>query len=682
VCGAAQASTNIALGGTASQSSTLGGIPTGAASAAIDGNTDGNFYNASVTHTNLETSPWWQVDLRSVSQVDSVTVWNRTDCCALRLTDYWVFVSNVPFLASDTPTTLANRPNTISSHQTSAPNPSVTIAVNGQGRYVRVQLSGAGNLSLAEVQVTGTGAVPTNIAIGKSATQSSTLLGYSWAVASSAVDGSTNGDFFQQSVTHTQADVNAWWQVDLGGAATVNSVIIWNRTDCCTTRLSDYWVFVSNTPFQPTDTPTSLLGRANTYSNHQTTTPSPFTTINPGTQGRYVRVQLTGIGNLSLAELQVIGTGGGDALPPTNLAMGKSALQSSTLSGYPSAIAGSAVDGNVDGGFFNGSVTHTNPEPNPWWQVDLGITTIVTNVVVWNRTDCCVSRLSDYYVFVSDTPFQAFDTPATLQVRANTFVSHQSQSPNPSTTIPVNQSGRYVRIQLNTGNPLSLAEVQVYGATPVSNQSSVLFQDNFVTAAVQPNRSDWTTDPTDQVTDWTSPEGVGRFSIGNKGAQLSVSTFNPSGAGVTGTHARTVKSFSPTENTTIVYNARLQLTSMQAGLVYGIYLKGQQGKIGIEFASGMVRLTGKSEPVNLPDGFDALAAHDWTIKWSLSRVDYFVDGQLLGSSTEQVPQTAMHANVIALAAEEGGALQPASSSALNQTFTALLRSVTVSSIAY
>src|SRR5207247_2268044 len=44
-----------------------------------------------------------------------------------------------------------------SSHQTTAPNPSANIFVpNAQGRYVRVQLSGADYLSLAEVQVLGT----------------------------------------------------------------------------------------------------------------------------------------------------------------------------------------------------------------------------------------------------------------------------------------------------------------------------------------------------------------------------------------------------------------------------------------------------------------------------------------------------------------------------------------------
>jgi alpha-L-fucosidase len=95
--------------------------------------------------------------------------------------------------------------------------------------------------------------------------------------------------------------------------------------------------------------------------------------------------------------------------------------------------------------------------------VDLGASTPVGSVVIWNRTDCCGSRLGDYWVFVSDTPFQAADTPTTLQSRLGTFASHQTTAPNPSATIPVSAQGRYVRVQLSSPNYLSLAEVQVFG---------------------------------------------------------------------------------------------------------------------------------------------------------------------------------------------------------------------------
>jgi hypothetical protein len=261
-------------------------------------------------------------------------------------------------------------------------------------------------------------------------------------------------------VTATNADQNAWWQVDLGASASVSSIAIWNRTDCCTSRLGDYWVFVSNTPFLPTDTPATLQNRAGTFASHQTTAPNPSTTITVGAQGRYVRVQLSGANNLSLAEVQVFGAGG--VVVPMNVAQGKLTSQSSTFPA-PTAGAASAVDGNTDGNFPDGSVTATNLDANPWWQVDLGNSTAVTTIVIWNRTDCCSSRLSDYWVFVSDTPFGPNDTPATLQNRPGTFSSHQTTAPNPSATITADAQGRYVRVQLSMAGYLSLAEVQVFG---------------------------------------------------------------------------------------------------------------------------------------------------------------------------------------------------------------------------
>ncbi|HLK65117.1 MAG TPA: discoidin domain-containing protein [Bryobacteraceae bacterium] len=426
----------------ASQSSTLPGAPP--AGVAMDGNTDGNFFDGSVTATNFETNPWWQVDLGTATTIGSLGIWNRTDCCGSRLSDYWVFVSNTPFLATDTPATLASRAGTFVSHQTTAPNPSVLIPVGTSARYVRVQLSGTDYLSLAEVQVissTEHGPVV--------ASQSSTFP--SAPSAEVAVDGNTDGNFFDGSVTATNLEANPWWQVDLGTATTVGTVVIWNRTDCCGSRLSDYWVFVSNTPFLATDTPATLASRAGTFASHQTAAPNPSTVIQFGVLGRYVRVQLSGSNILSLAEVQVLGTSG----------PAKVASQSSTLPGAPDARV--AIDGNTDGNFFHGSVTATNLEANPWWQVDLGVPIAVNSVTIWNRTDCCGSRLSDYWVFVSDTPFLATDTTATLASRAGTFASHQTSAPAPSVTIPFGVQGRYVRVQLSGTDYLSLAEVQVSG---------------------------------------------------------------------------------------------------------------------------------------------------------------------------------------------------------------------------
>jgi hypothetical protein len=68
--------TNVALGKAAKQSTTDWG---GSASRAVDGNTSGNYWSNSVTHTAFQSNPWWEVDLGSMTDVDRIVVWNRTD---------------------------------------------------------------------------------------------------------------------------------------------------------------------------------------------------------------------------------------------------------------------------------------------------------------------------------------------------------------------------------------------------------------------------------------------------------------------------------------------------------------------------------------------------------------------------------------------------------------------------
>jgi hypothetical protein len=150
--------------------------------------------------------------------------------------------------------------------------------------------------------------------------------------------------------------------------------------------------------------------------------------------------------------------------PGSNLAVGKPAVQSSTLPGYAATGAAGAVDGNTGGNFSDGSVTSTNRDTNAWWQVDLLTSSPIGSITIWNRTDCCPSRLSDYWVFLSDTPFSSTDTPGMLQKRAGIWKSHQTSVPNPSTTIRIDGAkGRYIRVQLTGTDYLSLAEVQVFG---------------------------------------------------------------------------------------------------------------------------------------------------------------------------------------------------------------------------
>jgi len=149
-----------------------------------------------------------------------------------------------------------------------------------------------------------------NLAQGKAAKQSTTAGGE----AAKAVDGNTDGNFAAASVTHTGSQENAWWDLDLGATAAINYFRIWNRTDCCQSRLKDYWVFASDRPFADADTPERLTSRPNTWSNHQISPPDPNVMIATGRiQARYIRIQLgrpqePSMNYLSLGEVEVLGT--------------------------------------------------------------------------------------------------------------------------------------------------------------------------------------------------------------------------------------------------------------------------------------------------------------------------------------------------------------------------------------
>ena len=161
-----------------------------------------------------------------------------------------------------------------------------------------------------------------------------------------------------------------------------------------------------------------------------------------------------------------------------NLAQGRSATQSATNSG---AEAGRAVDGNTNGDYNAGSVAHTTYAAHSWWQVDLGGEQWLDAVQLWNRTDCCGERLTNFYLFVSDAPFASTD-PAVLLADPAVWNHHVTGAAERTATLPVNRHGRYVRVQLAGENYLQLAEVQVYGmpgavdqwptAQPVTTTSS------------------------------------------------------------------------------------------------------------------------------------------------------------------------------------------------------------------
>ena len=109
---------NIALKGEARQISTDFG---GDARLAIDGNTNGQYFEAkSTTHTAAGKDPWWELDLLAARKIDRIVLWNRTDGAGDRLSNYRIIVLN------------EKRESIWRKDVAPQPNPNSEFAVNGQ----------------------------------------------------------------------------------------------------------------------------------------------------------------------------------------------------------------------------------------------------------------------------------------------------------------------------------------------------------------------------------------------------------------------------------------------------------------------------------------------------------------------------------------------------------------------
>jgi hypothetical protein len=153
-----------------------------------------------------------------------------------------------------------------------------------------------------------------------------------------------------------------------------------------------------------------------------------------------------------------------------NWAIGRPASQSSIAPDLPPWIgpsryveeldrvgcAAKAVDGDTHGNFFHNTVTHTGLDNKAWWQVDLLVTKKIERIQIYNRTDCCMDRLSNFNVIILN--------------ENNREVWKQHEVNNPPLSVltysPGGVNGRYVKVQLDGSNYLSLGEVKVFGHRP------------------------------------------------------------------------------------------------------------------------------------------------------------------------------------------------------------------------
>lgn len=387
---------NVAQCKPARQSSTMASrvnntITAGVAGKAVDG-------KESLSHTDCEAAPWWEVNLLSMRSISEVILHNRQDAFFERLNGVLVELIDD---AGDVVASAQHDPGTDGMIQFSwlskfdevgASRVKISTRFEGQCDY----------LNLADVEVISTciegdacltmdDCIYGNVAQCKPARQISTMGG---SIANNAINGI-------DSLSHTDCEENPWWEVDLLGVYHVSEVIIFNRVDCCAERLSGVMVelldhngttlkLIQHDASQEGIIEDKWIAYFDQFDFYMASTVRISTLHAPGT-----------CGFLNMADVQVMGIcQEGDACytgstcAHGDVAQCKKAEQSSTRNG---AAAIKATNGE------NGDIAMTTCEQEPWWMVDLETRRDVSEVVVYNRLDCCSEQLNGVTVSLLDS---------------------------------------------------------------------------------------------------------------------------------------------------------------------------------------------------------------------------------------------------------------------------------------
>jgi DNA-binding beta-propeller fold protein YncE/mono/diheme cytochrome c family protein len=151
---------------------------------------------------------------------------------------------------------------------------------------------------LSEKQVALASRPEFNIALGKSATQSSTQ---GAAHAALAINGDRAAD---GSVAQTLVELNSWWAIDLGAQYNVQAVRLWPAADCCDAA-GRLHLLLSGAPFA-TQTLTATQAQPGVSDLVLTLPITAPVTVDLARVGRYLRLQLAGSGALALAEVELL----------------------------------------------------------------------------------------------------------------------------------------------------------------------------------------------------------------------------------------------------------------------------------------------------------------------------------------------------------------------------------------
>ncbi len=419
---------------------------------AIDGNNSGrlnvNLYQrgllpvGSSAITKMENEPWWELDLGATKIIEYIDIWNtlemhgdQQETPSTHFKDFYVLISDTPFGNVGLSAARA-----IADDEYYKDNSLTQLfslnELNTVGRYVRIQAVGNTIVGLAEVDIIGR-------AFSGVPDCNGDLNGLAYIDnCGTCVKGNTGVD-------PCERDCNNEW----GGTANFDNcgTCVGGTTGkttpveiTCNGIDDDCDPATLDAPVNLDDDGDGVCNDVDICANGPDTG-MPCDDGNPCTINDIIDTYCNCIGTISAQAMT------------TNIALGKTVTQSSTKE---DGLASRAIDGNTDGDMNNNSVTFTNSQDNAWWEIDLGNSIDIYQINLFNRTDCCTNRLTDFYVLVSATPFVSTTLTEVLN-QSGVSNYYVPDKPDPKLTIGLNQTARYIRVQLNKKASLSLAEVEI-----------------------------------------------------------------------------------------------------------------------------------------------------------------------------------------------------------------------------
>ncbi|XP_060577542.1 uncharacterized protein LOC132734721 isoform X7 [Ruditapes philippinarum] len=319
-----------------------------------------------------------------------------------------------------------------------------------------------------------------NVAANKSADMSS-VYHPSWT-ADKGVDGNRNQNMFFDSCFHTAYDKDPYFIIDLGAIYDLDTLVIFNRQDCCEDRANNLEVSTGLTLHDMTIQDV-IIGPVSS---------TALLRFKPKPSARYIKIQKKGVNPsfFHLCEVELYGSYNRE--DAENIALGKRTELSSLYQNNNNYAGNKGNDGNPNGQVSSGSENscfHTNQQLQPYWMIDLGDLYDIHRIVLHNRLDCCSERAHDLVILAGPT----HEDTSPIYYHAG------SLGPLKEILLPPGQHAQFIKIQINDTLPeyLHLCEVEIYGtyskkgsenvALNKTTEMSSLFQNNPIYASEKGN---------------------------------------------------------------------------------------------------------------------------------------------------------------------------------------------------